>query len=99
MLLKEQVEAVNKSASEFINRRADRNLVAGSNGETAMIYLTEEITDNALYLLDEPENSLAPKLQLELKQFIEDSARFFWMSVYYSYTLATSPDNERGQDL
>lgn len=74
---KERVEAVHKSSSDFISKRADRNLASGSNGETAMMYLTEEIDQDALYLLDEPENSLAPKLQLELKQFIEDSARFF----------------------
>ena len=74
---KERVEAVHKSSSDFISKRADRNLASGSNGETAMLYLTEEIDQDALYLLDEPENSLAPKLQLELKQFIEDSARFF----------------------
>ncbi len=30
-----------------------------------------------LYLLDEPENSLSAKLQNELRQFIEDSARFY----------------------
>lgn len=74
---KERVDAVHKSSSDFISKRADRNLASGSNGETAMLYLTEEIDQDALYLLDEPENSLAPKLQLELKQFIEDSARFF----------------------
>lgn len=70
-------EATNQSTSEYISRRAERNLRAGSNGETAMQYLTEEIEQNALYLLDEPENSLAPRLQLELKQFLEESARFF----------------------
>lgn len=39
--------------------------------------MTEEITENALYLLDEPESSLSPAFQLELKRFLEDSARFF----------------------
>ena len=28
-------------------------------------------------MLDEPENSLSPKKQLELKEFIEKAARFF----------------------
>lgn len=27
--------------------------------------------------MDEPENSLSPQRQIELKEFIEDSARFF----------------------
>jgi predicted ATPase len=41
------------------------------------VYFTEQIKDNALYLLDEPENSLSAKLQLELAKFIEESARFY----------------------
>jgi predicted ATPase len=40
-------------------------------------YFTEKIGENGLYLLDEPENSLSPKRQTELKKFLEDSARFF----------------------
>lgn len=38
---------------------------------------TEKVTENALFLLDEPENSLSPAKQQELVKFIEDSARFF----------------------
>ena len=38
---------------------------------------TERIKENALYLLDEPENSLSPKYQLELVQLIEEYARFY----------------------
>ena len=42
-----------------------------------MEYLVNQIQENALYLLDEPENSLSPERQLELQKFIEESARFF----------------------
>ena len=35
------------------------------------------MTENALFLLDEPEYSLSPAKQQELVKFIEDSARFF----------------------
>ena len=35
------------------------------------------VRENALYLLDEPENSLSAERQRELSRFIEDSARFF----------------------
>ncbi|MBO5006280.1 MAG: AAA family ATPase, partial [Clostridia bacterium] len=45
--------------------------------ESAFAYFTEHIKENALYLLDEPENSLSPKRQEELAAFISDSARFF----------------------
>ncbi len=70
-------EAAKGSSSQFIIKRTNSNLEQHSNGETAFDYLTNEITEDALYLLDEPENSLSPAFQLELKRFIEDSARFF----------------------
>ena len=47
------------------------------NGETAIRCLFDTITENGIYLLDEPENSLSAKLQLELAQFVADSARHF----------------------
>ena len=48
-----------------------------SNGESAFAYFTNAIREDALYLLDEPENSLSPKLQIELAEFLESSARFY----------------------
>ena len=48
-----------------------------SNGENAFLYFTREIQEEGLYLLDEPENSLSPRLQEELVRFLEDSARFY----------------------
>lgn len=63
-----------------------------SNGESAFLYFTEKITDNGLYILDEPENSLAPKRQMELMKFIEDAARFwncqFIISTHSPFLLA-----------
>ncbi len=53
------------------------NVRNGSNGESAFEYFTHAIGKDALYLLDEPENSLSPANQLKLAQFIQDSARFF----------------------
>lgn len=47
------------------------------NGETAIRCLFDTITENGIYLLDEPENSLSAKLQLKLAQFVADSARHF----------------------
>ena len=54
-----------------------RNVDMFSNGESAMKYFVDHISENALYLLDEPENSLSIGLQQELCKYIEDSARFF----------------------
>ena len=48
-----------------------------SNGESAFLYFSEKITEQALFLLDEPENSLSPVRQQELVRFIEDSVRFY----------------------
>ena len=51
------------------------NVQERSNGESALAYFVEKMQDGALYLLDEPENSLSPQNQLQLKYFIEDSVR------------------------
>ena len=48
-----------------------------SNPTGKVVYFTNSIKENALYLLDEPENSLSASLQLKLKSFLEDSARFY----------------------
>lgn len=48
-----------------------------SNGESAFAYFTNKIESNALYLLDEPENSLSAKLQMKLASFLEESVRFY----------------------
>ena len=53
------------------------NQVGSSNGETALRFFMDAIKEDSLYLLDEPENSLSSKLQLELKAFLEDALRFY----------------------
>lgn len=77
----EKLKRVNKARrltrSKFVQSELMNNVEEHSNGETAYKYFVGKIGENGLYLLDEPENSLAPNLQLELKTFIEDSARFF----------------------
>lgn len=75
--LKKSVSAKSKTQSKYVKEYLPRNLREHSNGESAFLYFTERITDNGLYLLDEPENSLSPQKQLELLRFLEDSARFF----------------------
>lgn len=77
----EQLKRVNnarrKTQSQFIRSELMDNVREYSNGESAFLYFTEKVTENALFLLDEPENSLSPAKQQELVKFIEDSARFF----------------------
>ncbi|MFY9519451.1 MAG: AAA family ATPase [Caldicoprobacterales bacterium] len=75
--LKKINKARRKTQSRFVKSELMDNVRGFSNGESAYKYFTEKIGEDGLYLLDEPENSLSPKKQLELKAFIEDSARFF----------------------
>lgn len=77
--LKKVVRATRKKASgsSYVKESIGKNLRGKSNGETALWYFTHQIQENALYLLDEPENSLSVQRQRELAKFLEDSARFF----------------------
>ncbi len=75
--LREVNAAKRNSLSSFVRDRSVRNIRECSNGESAFRYFVEKFQDNGLYLLDEPENSLSPRRQLELVKLIEDCARFF----------------------
>ena len=75
--LKYHNEGKRKTKSAFTAKRLPKELVGMSNGESAFSVFTREIKNDALYLLDEPENSLSAKLQNELVGFIEDSVRFY----------------------
>ena len=74
---KRRNEAKRRTKSSYVSKRLPKELDGMSNGETAYYYFTRQIEENALYLLDEPENSLSATLQNKLRQFIEDSARFY----------------------
>lgn len=92
----EQLKTVNmarsKSQSRFVRRKLMANVREYSNGESAFLYFTEKISENGLYILDEPENSLSPKRQMELMKFIEEAARFwdcqFIISTHSPFLLA-----------
>ena len=75
--LKRFNEGKRSTKSVYVTRRLPKNLNGASNGESAFAYFSDRIGENALYVLDEPENSLSAKLQEELAKFIEDSARFY----------------------
>lgn len=70
-------EAKSSTASNFVYNRAEKNIIGKSNGETALDYFMNELKDEGLYLLDEPENSLSAIYQMELANFLWNSARFF----------------------
>lgn len=75
--LKKIVDARSKTQSKYVRDSIGSNIIVHSNGESALRYFSEKIKDNSLYLLDEPENSLSPQRQMELLEFIQNSARFF----------------------
>lgn len=73
-----QVLARTKSLSrrKFLQKLAGKEIRLRSNGETALYFFDEMLQNDTLYLLDEPENSLSPQMQLEVKALIERKARY-----------------------
>ncbi|MDU4889240.1 MAG: AAA family ATPase [Clostridium sp.] len=90
--LKQINNARRKTQSKFVRENLMDNIREFSNGENAFKYFLEKIEENGLYILDEPENSLSPKRQLELVNFIEDAARYlgcqFIISTHSPFLLA-----------
>lgn len=76
--LKAAHDAKSQTLSKYVRNRLNNNTIAEqSNGETALLFWEREITEGGIYILDEPENSLSSENQIKLKQFIEDSVRFY----------------------
>ena len=75
--LKKRNKARHTTRSAYAHRYLPDELQGASNGESAFAYFTHKIRDNALYLLDEPENSLSVQLQTRLAAFLEESVRFY----------------------
>ena len=77
----EELKKVNEirrtNAAKYAARRASVDIVMNSNGESALDIFESAIKEKALYLLDEPENSLSATHQRELARYISDSARFY----------------------
>lgn len=73
-----QVNARKKSLSrrKYLYKMAGKEVKLNSNGETAIDYFANKLTNDCLYCLDEPENSLSPKFQQELVDVIYRKARY-----------------------
>ena len=76
--LRLQVLARKKSVSrrQFIRKTVGNEVKLNSNGETALQYFEQKLKNDTLYCLDEPENSMSPKMQLELVKMLEDMAHY-----------------------
>lgn len=64
-----------RSQSGYIRDRVVSEIDLSSNGETALRYFIDRIDSDALYFLDEPENSLSIELQIQLAEYISATAR------------------------
>ena len=65
------------SCSQYIKSKMEKNKYEYSNGETAFQYFVDAIKDESLVLLDEPENSLSAKWQIELSKYLSSVSRAF----------------------
>lgn len=74
--LRLQVLARSKTRRQFIHKTAGVETRLMSNGETALAYFDEKLKPDTLYLLDEPENSMSPAMQLELFRILTELARY-----------------------
>ena len=76
--LKRRIYAKKHSKSQFIKKYLTRsNIRTHSNGESAIAFFSSHIMTEGFYLLEEPENSLSPAMQIQLIQFLEEQVRFF----------------------
>ena len=73
---REQVLARKKSTRQYVYQYNGKEVSLGSNGETALDFFYKKLQDDRLFLLDEPENSLSPKFQIQLADMIKDMAKY-----------------------
>lgn len=64
-----------RNFSQYLTQTLGRLERGFSNGETALMKLSEVLETPGIYILDEPENSMSCEFQLKLKNLIEYLAR------------------------
>ena len=91
----------NLSRRQFIRRTAGKEVKLNSNGETALQYFEQRLKNDTLYCLDEPENSMSPKMQLELVEILKTMSHYcgcqFIIATHSPFLLAL--ENGRIYDL
>lgn len=75
--LKKVNESRSRTQSMYTRKHLMNNVRELSNGESALAFFVDKIKEGGLYLLDEPENSLSAARQMELMEYLENSARFY----------------------
>lgn len=83
------------SASKFMRQQLGGAEEEGmSNGENSILYMSGMLEEEGLYMLDEPENSLAPELQMrlvEMLQFMVDNNNCQFIIATHSPFLLSMP--------
>ena len=76
--LRLQVQARRKTLSrrKFLRREVGTEARLLSNGETALGFFKEKMGFDRLYCLDEPENSMSPRMQIKLAERLEQLSRY-----------------------
>lgn len=74
--LKKRNSARRKTQSAFVREQVMENVRELSNGESASFYFKQQIDADALYLLDEPENSLSADRQIDLAAYLQEAVRY-----------------------
>ncbi len=75
--LTEYIDITHMTQTQYVDKYAGIVRTPDSNGQYAMNFFRTHLKENCLYLLDEPENSLSPRYQLELIEFLMECARFY----------------------
>jgi len=65
-----------KSVSQYLKDKLGHEERGFSNGENSFVYMSEQMQREGLYLLDEPENSLSPEMQIKLSDLLVYMARY-----------------------
>lgn len=73
---KDAVEIRKKSVSQYLRGKLGNEEPGMSNGENSFVYMSELLQKEGLYLLDEPENSLSPEMQMKLSDLLSYMARY-----------------------
>lgn len=73
-----QLDARRKSLTrrQFLRKHVGKEAQLESNGETALRYFESRLNNDTLYCLDEPENSMSPRMQMSLVSMLEEMARY-----------------------
>ena len=73
---KDAVEIRKRSVSKYLRDKLGKEEPGMSNGENSFVYMSELLQNEGLYLLDEPENSLSPEMQMKLSDLLAYMARY-----------------------